>query len=229
MFIIDDIINAIGQNQAANQEAKAVQQAQDQQQQMYNEARGNFQPYLSAGTTSLGSLMSLLSNPNSIQQSPAFQFQMQQGQQALERSAAARGGLNSGGFAKDLTNYSQGLASNEYQNQFNRLYSLAGMGQSSANSLGSLGQGFANSMSNLYGAKGNANAAGQMAIYGGAANSVQDAGKMLLTAFTGGAAAPLMGMGGGGGGGGGTGATMATGYSPSANFGLGSLIPTQGR
>ncbi len=55
-----------------------------------------------------------------LQIDPGYAFRQQQGEQALERSAAARGGVMGGGFAKDLTNYSQGAASQEYQNAFNR-------------------------------------------------------------------------------------------------------------
>jgi hypothetical protein len=54
------------------------------------------------------------------QNDPGFQFRLQQGQQALERSAAARGGLLTGGAGKDLANYEQGLASQEYQGTYNR-------------------------------------------------------------------------------------------------------------
>lgn len=231
-FIIDDIINAITGAQAAKQQEAQVQAAMGQQQQMYSQSRADQTPYMSAGQTSLADLMKLQSDPNSIQASPAYQFQLAQGQQALQRSAAAKGGLMSGGFAKSLAGYSQGLASNEYQNQWNRLYQVAGMGQNSAQNLGGLGANFANSMSQLYGAKGNAQAAGTMAIGNGIAGAVKDAGTIATTAATGGLGS-LAGLGGGGAlaglGGGGGGATMATGYAPSAGFQLPQLkFPTQG-
>jgi hypothetical protein len=56
-------------------------------------------------------------NPES---DPGYQFRLQQGLGALEGSAAARGGLFSGQTGKDLTDYAQGMASQEYQNAFNR-------------------------------------------------------------------------------------------------------------
>lgn len=91
---------------------------------------------------------------------PGYAFRMQQGQQALERSAAARGGLYSGRAAKDLTAYSQGQASQEYQNaynryqsnqtnQFNRLATVAGIGQTANNALAQSGQNYANQVSNI--------------------------------------------------------------------------------
>lgn len=52
---------------------------------------------------------------------PSYQFRLQQGQQATERSLAAKGLLNSGNAAIELQNYGQQAASQEYGAQFNRL------------------------------------------------------------------------------------------------------------
>lgn len=51
-----------------------------------------------------------------LTQDPSFQFRLKEGQKALERGAAARGTLLTGGTLKDLGDYSQGLASTEYAN-----------------------------------------------------------------------------------------------------------------
>jgi hypothetical protein len=51
---------------------------------------------------------------------PGYQFRLQQGQQALDRSASAHGSLMGGGQMKALLDYGQGAASSEYQNAFNR-------------------------------------------------------------------------------------------------------------
>jgi len=83
---------------------------------------------------------------------PGYAFRQSEGMKALERSAAARGGLLSGGTMKGIQRFGQDLASQEYQNAFNRyqvnranqlnpLQSLMGAGQSSANVLtGAAGQ-----------------------------------------------------------------------------------------
>lgn len=61
---------------------------------------------------------------------PSYQFRYQQGQQAAERSLASRGLLNSGNAAIELQQYGQGMASQEYGAQFNRmLQGLAGSEQ----------------------------------------------------------------------------------------------------
>jgi len=80
-------------------------------------------------------------------QDPGYAFRMSEGMKALERSAAARGGLLSGATLKGTQRYGQDLASQEYQNAFNRYQtqrtntlnpyaSLAGVAQTSANTLG---------------------------------------------------------------------------------------------
>jgi hypothetical protein len=71
-------------------------------------------------------LAELINNPNSIENTNAYKFRFNQGQQALERSAAARGMLNSGNTLAALADYGQGQASQEYGNEFNRLSQAVG-------------------------------------------------------------------------------------------------------
>ncbi len=66
-------------------------------------------------------LDSLLTDPNSVQKSAGYQFAMDQGNQAIDRSAAARGMSNSGGVLTELAKYGSGLASQNYNNQVNQL------------------------------------------------------------------------------------------------------------
>jgi hypothetical protein len=54
---------------------------------------------------------------------PGFQFRLKGGTDALERSAAARGALRTGGTLKDILDYGQNFASQEYGNVFNRALS----------------------------------------------------------------------------------------------------------
>lgn len=55
-----------------------------------------------------------------ITQDPSYQFRLQQGVNALDMSAAAKGRLLSGAQDKAITEYGQNLASEEYGNAFNR-------------------------------------------------------------------------------------------------------------
>ena len=71
-------------------------------------------------------LMQLMNSPDSIADTNAYKFRFNQGQQALERSAASKGMLNSGNTLAALADYGQGAASQEYGNEFNRLSSAVG-------------------------------------------------------------------------------------------------------
>jgi hypothetical protein len=183
----------------ATRETNAMQQA------MFDKTQANQQPYLQAGGQGLKSLQEGLQaggaftqtfKPSDLTTDPSYQWRLNQGTQALNASAAARGLMGSGQNLKDITDYAQGSASQEYQNAFNRfntnqsnLYnrisSLAGMGQNTAVGMAqqgnqaaqSMGQntmaGVANSNNYLTGAAA-ANAAGQVGManaFGGALSS----------------------------------------------------------
>ena len=77
-------------------------------------------------------------------ESPGYQFRLNQGLNAVQKSAAARGLLGSGGTMKALNDYAQGQASSEFENYANRLAAMAGIGQTSTNQTGVLGANTAN-------------------------------------------------------------------------------------
>jgi len=72
----------------------------------------------------LKSLQDLISKPSSFQADPSYQWRLDQGNQAINRSAAAKGMLGSGNVLAELAKYGQGMASQEYGNQFGRLSDL---------------------------------------------------------------------------------------------------------
>lgn len=125
----------------------------------------------------------------SMYNDPGYAFRLNEGIKALDRSAAARGGLLSGAQLKAVNRYGQEYAANEFGNAFNRqqlqrasilnpLQSLTGQAQTSANTMsqaaGNLGAGESAALlaggnavaGNLIGA-GNARASG----YVGSANA----------------------------------------------------------
>lgn len=59
-------------------------------------------------------------NADTFQNDPGYQFRLQQGMDALQNSAAARGSLLTGGTLKDLINYGQNFGSQEYGSVFDR-------------------------------------------------------------------------------------------------------------
>jgi hypothetical protein len=125
-----------------------------------------------------------------FQQDPGYAFRMSEGLKALDRQAAARGGLISGAALKAATRYGQDKASDEYMNAFNRyqtnranqlnpLQSLAGQALSSANTIGTAGQNYANQAGEAYQGIGNARASGYM----GGANALAGALNQGINAY----------------------------------------------
>lgn len=82
-------------------------------------------------------LNSLLDNPDAIANTGAYKFALGQGQQALERSAAAKGMTGSGNTLAALLQYGQGMASQQYGKEADRLANLVqGRDQTNANLYG---------------------------------------------------------------------------------------------
>jgi hypothetical protein len=121
-----------------------------------------------------------------FQASPAYQFNLQQGQDALNKSAAARGNLYAPQTLQDLSKYTQGMASNEFQNALGnfrnwqgdvagRLSGVAGMGLSAGSALAGVGTNMAGMMGNTMQGIGNARAAGTMGGINALAGGLGDA------------------------------------------------------
>lgn len=117
-----------------------------------------------------------------FQQDPGYAFRMSEGLKALDRQAAARGGLISGAALKGAQRFGQKEASQEYMNAFNRyqtnrsnqlqpLESLMGTSQTAANTLGNAAGNYAQGAGEAYMGAGNARASGYM----GGANALTGA------------------------------------------------------
>ena len=144
---------------AANAQKQAADAATEEQRRQFDLTRADQQPFLQAGQKAVGQMQALNSGDfSSFKQSPDFQFAFDQGLQGLDRSAAARGSLFSGGHSADVMQFGQGLASQNYNNFYNRLAGLSGTGQTSATSLGGLGANMANNIGNNLINAGNARA-----------------------------------------------------------------------
>lgn len=191
------IAQGFGAHNAAQAQKDAANKAMDLQRDVYGQQRRDQAPWMEGGSQTLAQLLREMQNggfepqvnSQSLANDQGFQFRMSEGQKALERSAAARGGLNSGAAMKSLARFSQGLASDEYgnawnrsmqagQNRFNRMSNIAGMGQQSAGAMGAFGGQYANNMSNLYGAIGNADAAGSMGVANAVSSGFQSLGNL---------------------------------------------------
>lgn len=195
------VISAITGSAGSNSANKALQQggnnAIDILKQIYDQTRTDNAPWLQHGQQSsdeLGYLLGLgdqsgyqginsangnfgsLLQPFSMadyQEDPGYAFRLAQGTKALQNSAAAKGNLLSGAYLKGLDNYSQGLASQEYQNAYNRYNTnqgnvfsrLSGVSQSGQNASSadqSAGQNYGNAASGITMNMANATAANKI-------------------------------------------------------------------
>jgi hypothetical protein len=200
--VLGSIYGATASKNAAQAQMDAASQANQLAYGIYQQNRADQMPYMQAGTGALKQLTAgtqpggefardFSYAPFNYDQNtdPGTQFRLQQGLNAMNATAAARGGLISGNALKAGQDYGQAQGSQEYGAAFNRylqnygnaqntfqvnranrlnpLQSLAGVGQSAVNTTGTMGTNYANTAGGNITGAGNANAAGTI----GAANS----------------------------------------------------------
>jgi hypothetical protein len=161
--------------ESANLQADAARESLELQDRMYREGVQRQQPYYQAGVNALAQLTGRTGTmpaafqyrPEQLTTDPGYGFRLQEGMKALERSAAARGGLLGGATGKALTRYGQEMASQEYGNaynralteynalrareaeEFNRLSGIAGTGGTTAQQINAAGQQYGSAAGNL--------------------------------------------------------------------------------
>jgi hypothetical protein len=190
--LIGGVLQSNALQRAASTQSDAAQRAIDLQERINQQQTALNAPFYSAGVTGQNRLLDLLGlsgnkgatgygkyakdfSMGDFQQDPGYGFRLSEGQKALERSAAARGGLISGGAMKAATRYGQDMGSQEYQNAYNRyqtnranqlnpLGSLTQSGQAAANfQAGNLGR-YGSDVASLIGQQGQSQAAGQIGM-----------------------------------------------------------------
>ncbi len=151
-FIIPAAVSLFGASKqagaakdAAATTAAATDQATQLQREMYQQTREDQAPYRTAGYNALAEMQRTAGNVpgafsydnkampaafsfsnQAMYQDPGYAFRLSEGQKALDRQAAARGGLISGGALKAATRFGQDMGSQEYQSAYNR--ALTGYG-----------------------------------------------------------------------------------------------------
>jgi len=153
---------------AADAQVEATQDSNATLLEMYNMSRDDLAPWRDTGENALNTLWEKTqAGPGNFQQSPGYQFAFNEGVNALDRSAAARGRLNSGAQDIALTRYGQGIANQEYDNFLSRYYqsltpyqSLANVGQTATNTTSTLGNNTATNMAKNQLSAGDARASG---------------------------------------------------------------------
>jgi hypothetical protein len=217
--VVAGLIGADAAKSAANTQAESARNALDFQKQQFNTiqqqgAAGRSAGYgalnqlgaLGSGTygmydangnpTGTGTGSGYLTNQFSPEDfaagiDPGYVFRQQQGQEATNRMANTGGGLIGGNALQGLQNYSQGLASQEYGNAFNRyqtqrtniyntLAGIAGLGQQAVNTSANAGAQAANSVGNTMQNIGAAQAGGQVGSANALSGGIQNAGNSYM-------------------------------------------------
>lgn len=144
---------------AANAQAGAARDATQSQLQMYNQTRNDLAPFMSYGNNAFTQLANIFGfggtagggsggsfGPNPqlatqlLTQMPGYQFGVDQGVQALDRSAASRGTALSGGQLKDITTFGQNYGMmNAWQPYISQLSGAAALGENAAAGVGNIG------------------------------------------------------------------------------------------
>jgi hypothetical protein len=216
--IISSIFGSNAATKASQAQVAEEEKALQFQQQEYSDQKANQAPFIQGGQSSLATLMADLSNGTfgagslgpvptftaptlaDARNTPGYQFTQEQGEQGIERGAAAAGGAVTGGTLKALTAYDSNLADTTYnqifnnalssygaalssyqtkgqaqQQAFNQLFAPVQLGESAAANAGATGAQAASTIGNTLGQIGNAQASGIVgstnAITGGITNA----------------------------------------------------------
>jgi len=167
---------------ASMAQVAATQAATAEQENMFQQTQANLAPWMQAGKGALGQYAGILQVPGfqqvdptqALRATPGYNWNMSQGVNALDRSAASKGMLLSGPQTQALTKYGQGLADNTYNQYMSNLFGLSGQGQNAAGMVGQFGQNTANQIGQYDLMGGQATAQGIMNAYQGQQQGTQN-------------------------------------------------------
>jgi hypothetical protein len=212
-------LSASASKSAADTQADAANNASALQWQQFQQMQQNLQPYMQLGTSNIPGMQAQLGklggmqfnfNPTmqQLEQTPGYQFTLNQGLNTLNNQMAAKGLNLSGAQARGIADYTTGLASQTYQqqyqnalqnfltnynvnaDQYGRLSGLIGLGENAAAGVGNAGLQTASNAGNMLMQGANARAAGTI----GEANAINKG----LSSLSGmGGMMSMMGSGGG--------------------------------
>lgn len=200
---------------AARAQQTAAEQANNVAGEERNASIANFQPYLDSGVSAQNSLntrLGLAGGDSSsadygsltkpftgadLTSTPGYQFQLDQGNQAIDRKQASGGNYLSGAALKEGQRFAQNYAGTSFQAGYDRdaqnksrvqnfLSSVAGLGQNSAGAVGNIRQNFSNAFGQNTVGAGNAKAAGIMGQANAWGGAINDIGTGVLGAASGG-------------------------------------------
>jgi len=180
------IIGSRAANKAATAQIQSGDNAIAEQRRQYDQTRNDFAPWREAGGQAIGQLSSMLQPGYDHTTSPGYQFRFNEGQRAVDSSGAARGLSMSGGTLKDMMRFGQGIAADDFNDQFTRVATVANGGAQANGQLAQLGAANSQYIGNTMMGQGNARAsgyAGSAGAWGGALNNI--AGFAMMGGFGG--------------------------------------------
>ena len=160
--------SGVAANEVRAGTADAVSAAQDGT----TQALGYLEPYRTGGAADYSALRNAVGT--TFQESPGYQFALDQGVNAIDHAAGARGMLNSGSRLRELTRFGTGLANQEYNNWRSSLSQLAQMGVGAATGSAGIAQQGGNTAAAL--AAQGANNAANITMQGAGASAPYTAG-----------------------------------------------------
>lgn len=197
------VIGSKAAKKAASAQQQSTQAGIDEIRRQYDLSRTDLAPWRQAGGTAITTGLAMLQPGYDYTASPGYQFRLDEGLRGVQNSAAAHGILQSGGTLKGIDKYAEGLAAQDFADQFNRYMAIASGGQQATTNGAIMGNQAGHSIADLLTQAGNAKASG----YIGSANAIAQG--------IGGVSSALLGIPGlfGGGSSGGGGLTSPMGYN----------------
>lgn len=156
------VLGSKASKKASSAQQAAAQAGIDEQRRQFDLSRGDLAPWRTAGGAAIGQGYAMLQPGFDYTASPGYQFRLDEGLRGVQNSAAAKGLLQSGGTLKGIDKYAEGLAAQDFQDQFNREMAVASGGQQATQAGVAAGQNSANSIADLLTQAGNAKASGYM-------------------------------------------------------------------
>jgi hypothetical protein len=208
------VVGGYAANKAAQTQADAIGQSTAAQREMFDIQNQQQAPYREQGYAALKDIAGM--RPYLTHQfgaedfaqgiDPGYAFRLQQGQMANRNMANLGGGLIGGNALRGLQDYTQGQASQEYGNAFNRyqtqrgniynsLASIAGLGQTSLGQTGQLAGTTSQGIAGSIAGQGAALAGGQMGVGNALAGGFQQYGNQQYLANLLGQRNPLVASG----------------------------------
>lgn len=186
------LIGSNASSQASKDQIAAQTNALNWVKTNYANTSANLQPYIGAGQSALGSLLGFYGLPGGnssgatqsfqqFQNTPFYQFPLQQANLATNRALASSGLIGSGAQLRDVSQLNAGYASQGLGQFLSGLTGIAGSGQNAASSLGSIGVNTGAQLGQAYTNIGNAGAIGAI----GSANAINQGINNTLPLLTG--------------------------------------------